>query len=52
MDAIGDVTICLINLAALCDVSFIQCLQYAYNQIKDRKGTLLPSGIFVKEETK
>lgn len=26
------------------------CVEQAYNQIKDRKGRLLPNGIFVKEE--
>lgn len=26
------------------------CVEQAYNAIKDRKGTLLPNGIFVKEE--
>ncbi len=26
-----------------------ECVESAYNEIKDRKGTLLPNGVFVKE---
>ena len=49
MDAVGDVLVCLINYCALQDFNMVDCLEMAYNQIKDRKGTLLPSGVFVKE---
>jgi len=31
-------------------MSITKCLEGAYNEIKDRKGTLLPNGCFVKEE--
>ena len=48
-DAIGDVGVTLINVCALADVDFTTCLKGAYDQIKDRKGTLLPNGIFQKE---
>jgi uncharacterized protein YabN with tetrapyrrole methylase and pyrophosphatase domain len=48
-DAVGDVTVCLINMCALLDINLTECLEMAYLQIKDRKGTLLPNGIFVKE---
>lgn len=48
-DAIGDVVVCLINVCALLDLTLEKCLEGAYNEIKDRKGTLLPSGVFVKE---
>ena len=51
-DAIGDVVVCLINLCALEGTSLQECLQGAWNEIKDRKGTLLPNGCFVKEEKK
>lgn len=51
-DAIGDVVVCLINLCALMGVTLGECLQAAWEQIKDRKGTLLPNGCFVKEEAK
>lgn len=48
-DAVGDVLVCLINYCALRGTSLTECLTGAYNEIKDRKGTLLPSGVFVKE---
>jgi NTP pyrophosphatase (non-canonical NTP hydrolase) len=48
-DAVGDTLVCLINMCALLDIDMIECLKGAYDEIKDRKGTLLPSGVFVKE---
>ena len=50
IDGLGDVLVCLINVAALEDLDLTQCLESAYLQIKDRRGTLLPNGIFQKEE--
>ena len=47
-DAIGDVLVCLINLAEQCDTSLELCLHKAYEQIKDRKGVMW-NGAFVKE---
>jgi NTP pyrophosphatase (non-canonical NTP hydrolase) len=49
IDAIGDCTVVLLNICALMDVNFTDCLEQAYNEIKDRKGTLGADGIFVKE---
>lgn len=49
-DAVGDVVVCLINYCALKDIDLVNCLDGAFEQIKDRKGTLLPNGIFVKEK--
>ena len=49
MDGIGDVLVCLINYCALQDFNLVDCLELAYDQIKHRKGTLLPNGVFVKE---
>lgn len=49
-DAIGDVVVCLINLSSLKRWSLADCLGAAWEQIKDRKGTLLPNGCFVKED--
>ena len=49
MDAVGDVLVCLINYCALQDFNMVECLEMAYDQIKHRKGTLLPNGVFVKE---
>jgi NTP pyrophosphatase (non-canonical NTP hydrolase) len=48
-DAIGDVTVCLINLAYLSGSSLRECLEGAWEEIKDRRGILLPNGVFVKE---
>lgn len=48
-DAVGDTLVCMINMCALLDIDMVQCLKGAYDEIKDRKGTLLPSGVFVKE---
>ena len=49
VDAIGDCAVVLINICALLDVNFTDCLAHAYDQIKDRKGTMNAEGIFVKE---
>jgi NTP pyrophosphatase (non-canonical NTP hydrolase) len=48
-DAVGDVLVTLTNGAALADVVLTECYAQAYETIKDRKGTLLPNGIFRKE---
>lgn len=48
-DAVGDTLVCMINMCALLDIDMVSCLELAYNEIKDRKGTLLPSGVFVKQ---
>jgi NTP pyrophosphatase (non-canonical NTP hydrolase) len=49
-DGFGDVLVTLIICAALAGYDLHLCLIEAYNVIKDRKGTLTPEGIFVKEE--
>ena len=51
-DAVGDIEVTLINACALADVDKVECLKGAYEEIKHRRGTLLPSGIFLKEEEK
>jgi hypothetical protein len=48
-DAIGDILVCLINYCELQDMDIVDCLAGAYDQIKDRKGTLMPDGTFVKD---
>jgi NTP pyrophosphatase (non-canonical NTP hydrolase) len=50
VDGIGDVLVCLIVVGALEDINLTQCLESAYNEIKDRKGYLNKSGVFVKDE--
>jgi NTP pyrophosphatase (non-canonical NTP hydrolase) len=51
IDGIGDVLVTLILCVQLYDpgLDLQQCLAAAYQTIKDRKGTLTPEGIFVKE---
>lgn len=48
-DGIGDTVVCLINVCALLDVNLTDCLEIAYEEIKDRKGYMNEEGIFVKE---
>lgn len=48
-DGIGDVLVCLINYCAIKGIDLTGCLFVAYEAIKDRKGTLMPNGVFVKE---
>lgn len=49
IDGVGDTVVCLINICALLDISLTECLKAAYEEIKDRKGTMNAEGIFVKE---
>jgi NTP pyrophosphatase (non-canonical NTP hydrolase) len=50
IDAVGDTIVCLINVCALMDVNLVDCLEAAYEQIKDRRGYMNGEGIFVKEQ--
>ena len=50
IDAVGDTVVCLINVCALLDVNLVDCLEAAYEQIKDRRGYMNAEGIFVKEQ--
>ena len=49
MDAYGDILVTLIMGCATADIDLVSCLELAYNEIKDRKGTLNADGVFVKE---
>jgi len=49
VDGVGDVMVCLVSYCALQDIDLVSCMKAAYQEIKDRKGTLLPNGVFVKE---
>jgi NTP pyrophosphatase (non-canonical NTP hydrolase) len=49
VDGVGDVMVCLIIYCALLDINLVDCMEYAYKEIKDRKGILLPNGVFLKE---
>lgn len=48
IDSIGDTVVTLIILAQQHDTTLQECLQYAYEEIKDRKGEMR-NGTFVKE---
>lgn len=48
-DAYGDILVTLIMGCATVDIDLVECLELAYNEIKDRKGFLNKDGIFVKE---
>ena len=48
-DDIGDMIVVLIMIASLIGTDIPECLQVAYNDIKDRKGYLNSDGVFIKE---
>jgi NTP pyrophosphatase (non-canonical NTP hydrolase) len=50
-DALGDVLVTLVNVAALCDLDLRQCFYQAYKVIEPRKGYMNKNGQFVKEQT-
>lgn len=49
IDAIGDTLVTIIILEHICGYDFQECLEKAYNEIKDRTGHTT-EGSFVKEE--
>ena len=48
IDDIGDCMVVLINIAERNGLSLFDCLNHAYEDIKDRKGKMV-DGVFVKE---
>ena len=48
IDAIGDIQVVLIILCEQLDLNINQCLESAYDEIKDRKGKTV-NGTFIKE---
>jgi len=48
VDDIGDCLVVLINIAERNGLSLFDCLNHAYEDIKDRKGKMV-GGVFVKE---
>ena len=48
VDGIGDMGVTLLMLCHKMDIDFIECLESAYDVIKDRKGKMI-DGLFVKE---
>jgi hypothetical protein len=49
-DDLGDIYVCLCNVAALSNLTMEECVTHAYSDIKDRTGTTLPNGTFVKDK--
>jgi len=49
-DSIGDMVVVLVAIAELEGFTFDECVRAAYEEIKDRKGMLLPNGNFLKQE--
>ena len=47
-DDIGDIIVVLINIATRNNLTIEECLDVAYDDIKDRKGTMV-DGVFIKE---
>lgn len=50
-DGIGDVYVTLAIVAAQCGLTMSDCIEQAYNDIKDRKGVMW-NGVFLKEGDK
>ena len=48
IDGIGDCVVVLTNLAHLCDTTIENCIEAAYNEIKNRKGKM-DNGTFKKD---
>ena len=48
MDAIGDIAVTSNNIAELSEMTFDECCEAAWEEIKDRKGRII-NGVFVKE---
>jgi len=49
IDGLGDVLVTLIIVAAKENLDLTTCLKSSYNEIKDRTGTMMPNGVFVKD---
>jgi NTP pyrophosphatase (non-canonical NTP hydrolase) len=50
IDAYGDILVTLVMGCATADLDLVKCFKHAYEQIKDRTGTLGPDGIFYKDK--
>ena len=49
IDDVGDILVVLINICERRGITLGECLEHAYNDIKDRQGTMI-NGVFVKNE--
>lgn len=50
VDGVGDVIVTLVIFCRLQGISLQSCIASAYEEIKDRKGTLNKEGVFIKEQ--
>jgi NTP pyrophosphatase (non-canonical NTP hydrolase) len=50
IDAYGDILVTLVMGCATADLDLVSCFKHAYEQIKDRTGTLGSDGIFYKDK--
>mgnify|MGYP001293272487 CR=1 FL=1 len=48
IDAVGDILVVLIGYCMQRNLDIFECLQVAYEEIKDRKGKVI-NGVFIKE---
>lgn len=48
-DALGDVIVCLVNVAHMSGLDIEDCCEQAWDAIKYRQGRMMPGGAFVKE---
>ena len=48
-DDLGDMMVIMLNIMKRNDVTMEECLETAYNDIKDRKGKMV-DGVFIKEK--
>jgi len=48
-DAYGDILVTLVMGCACADLDLVTCFEGAYNEIKDRRGSLNKDGLWVKE---
>ena len=50
IDGIGDIGVTLLMQCAIQQVTFTECLEAAFEQIKNRKGFLRADGVFVRDK--
>jgi hypothetical protein len=48
IDGVGDTIVCLIIYCVMKGYDMRECLEFAYDQIKDREGKISEGGAFVK----
>ena len=48
-DDLGDMMVIMLNIMKRNDITMEECLETAYNDIKDRKGKMV-DGVFIKEK--